>query len=696
MTPRDFEQAIAAAPDQGVLVGFEFEVGVPAETFSARPRGNQISPEQFVQYFYDQDYEYLSVGDWGGIDQLSRLFPFRPGASKYANFKEVYNWQAEKMHKRAGKMQERAYKTLNTIKELFEKIPANVRAKSMDQLKQDPRFDFDFSNAGLEQQLRYAMRLGEIMAPQLRRGSEMRLRAYEISGHAETALEEMGSEDLDDLTFRDLFDTAFPRGRILAMYRQLDFSPEEIFNAGAFDGPSRESYDEWDDGDDDDSELLYKAAATFLKPQLSQAVGAQVHVFSEYHQKTKNLKDWYIEPDGSLDANEPNDATAEIVSPPLRADQAMTALKNFYSFAKQFKLYTNESTGLHINISIPAKLDAMKLALFLGDEHVLRQFGREDNEYANSVMKSLQNPKRYQRGPGNWDLPNQAPAKTAKGSTGFNFEILQRVAAGVQSAHTASISNNGKYISFRHAGGNYLADYSKIVNTIGRFIRAMLIASDPDAYRQEYLTKLSQLLGTAGQLPGAQSQASATRLSSAITALYLDIKANGLAADRMYAVTDMTPSAALTRIQKYLQQHFPAQAASTQIQHVKTKQLLTQVQNTPVYRSIDQYDEDEYRNAFVITPLPLLTVAQVQQATTLEQLANIIAEYFKARGTAEPNENDISHSWRYTLALIRDRVQLPPGDSSGLNVMRALIEQYKKLSAQAPAVPQARPRGRKR
>jgi hypothetical protein len=61
----------------------------------------------------------------------------------------------------------------------------------------------------------------------------------------------------------------------------------------------------------------------------------------------------------------------------------------------------------------------------------------------------------------------------------------------------ASISNNGKYISFRHAGGNYLQDYQGIFNVVGRFVRAMIIASDPNAYAQEYKTKLAKLIGTA-------------------------------------------------------------------------------------------------------------------------------------------------------------------------------------------------------
>jgi hypothetical protein len=72
---------------------------------------------------------------------------------------------------------------------------------------------------------------------------------------------------------------------------------------------------------------------------------------------------------------------------------------------------------------------------------------------------------------------------------------LTALAKDATRGHTDSISNNGKYFSFRHAGGNYLADFAGIYNSVGRFIRAMIIASDPNLYRQEYLAKLAKLTG---------------------------------------------------------------------------------------------------------------------------------------------------------------------------------------------------------
>ena len=48
-------------------------------------------------------------------------------------------------------------------------------------------------------------------------------------------------------------------------------------------------------------------------------------------------------------------------------------------------------------------------------------------------------------------------------------------------------------MEFRSAGGNYLDKKKLIVSTILRYVRAMSIAADPAAERQEYLKKLYKL-----------------------------------------------------------------------------------------------------------------------------------------------------------------------------------------------------------
>jgi hypothetical protein len=94
---------------------------------------------------------------------------------------------------------------------------------------------------------------------------------------------------------------------------------------------------------------------------------------------------YVVEPDGSLNPNNDDDLGLEFVSPPLPIDEMLSDLEKVKAWAKQRGCYTNSSTGLHINISVPnfdpAKLDYVKLALLLGDKYVLDQFGRSSNTY---------------------------------------------------------------------------------------------------------------------------------------------------------------------------------------------------------------------------------------------------------------------------------------------------------------------------
>ena len=240
---------------------------------------------------------------------------------------------------------------------------------------------------------------------------------------------------------------------------------------------------------------LYDQATEMINAVMSPAFG-NMTVFDSYHESRKKLDRWYIEPDGSLEPND-GDTSCEIVGPPTPAAKAMQDLRSFYSLANSLKLYTNSSTGLHVNVSVPDSLDVLKLAVFLGDQYVLASFGRENSRYAASVLKQLQ----------------QASFKP--GDFSKTKQQMDRLVKSVSGDHFASINWNGKYVSFRQAGGDYLNNPQMIENTVGRFIRAMVIASDPGAYQQEYMKKLAAM---APQQPGQ-----ATQVDSRITA-----RANGL------------------------------------------------------------------------------------------------------------------------------------------------------------------------
>lgn len=283
----------------------------------------------------------------------------------------------------------------------------------------------------------------------------------------------------------------------------------------------------YDDSDEEDNGD-YQGAVAVLEPAVRKAMNSEVKVFDSYHQASKDTTTWYIEPDGSLYPTDPKDGTAEVVSPPLPANKAMDALKNFYAMARDLKLYTSadNSTGLHINVSIPGSLDVLKLAVFLGEDYVLKYFGREDNEYVRSVISSLsgysdKNSEFYKQKASR--KKNKVYPGRQNTSTKIDYRALKSIVDMQTGDHFASISNNGKYISFRHAGGDYLNDYNGILNVVGRFVRAMIIASDPNLYREEYLKKLTKLFGA----PKAQVSPKLDRINK-IKTMINTIKTEGL------------------------------------------------------------------------------------------------------------------------------------------------------------------------
>jgi gamma-glutamylcyclotransferase (GGCT)/AIG2-like uncharacterized protein YtfP len=206
-------------------------------------------------------------------------------------------------------------------------------------------------------------------------------------------------------------------------------------------------------------------------------------VFDSYHERQKNAKNWYIEPDGSL-APTREEIALEFVSPPMDPITAIRSLQIFYQMASDYEFKTSKSrhTGCHINVSIPEKIDLAKLAVFTGDQYILQQFGREKSQWAHSVYSELKS----------------KPFSTLLRYTDTDdiIDDISRMAMYTMNNHSASISaeRDKKFISFRGVGHDYLSQFNNVANATGRFVRALLIASNPNAYKKEYFQKIYKLL----------------------------------------------------------------------------------------------------------------------------------------------------------------------------------------------------------
>jgi hypothetical protein len=256
-----------------------------------------------------------------------------------------------------------------------------------------------------------------------------------------------------------------------------------------FDWPHMYDANEGNDGDAD----VDQVADDFYG-----ATGYEARGFSNYHSGSRSQQQeqgyFIIEPDASIDA-EQGDAGLEFMSPAMPLKDGLEMIKKVQAWATKTGCYTNKSTGLHMNISVPNmtidNLDYVKLALFLGDEHVLQEFGRQYNSYAKSAMKIVK--EKIQANPEN------ATALLAKMKEHLGAAASKLVHSGVTQKYT-SINTKDKYVEFRGPGGDYLDEaIPKLLNTALRAAQALRIATDDTAYKQEYAKKLYKLISPEGE-----------------------------------------------------------------------------------------------------------------------------------------------------------------------------------------------------
>jgi putative chitinase len=238
-----------------------------------------------------------------------------------------------------------------------------------------------------------------------------------------------------------------------------------------------------------------EASIEDIAQEFENAIDRPVQASGNYHsgsvrRPSPTAQHYVVEPDGSLEADDSNDVGLEFVSPPLPIDDILSDLNKVKQWAKVYGCYTNDSTGLHINISVPnysrENLDFVKLALLMGDEYVLDLFGRAGNTYAKPAIKMVRDQVRQK--------PDEAERLLDKMKGNLDSLASKAIHSGVTSKYT-SINTKDGHIEFRSPGGDWLdQNFDQIENTLLRFTVAMSAALDPDMYREEYLKKLYKLL----------------------------------------------------------------------------------------------------------------------------------------------------------------------------------------------------------
>jgi len=300
----------------------------------------------------------------------------------------------------------------------------------------------------------------------------------EAESNTDSKLEELIQTSIDDQD--ESWDSAFE-----SFLSDFDYDEEEWLRSKGFTLMS-DIASEFDLGwpfriERNDDQLIDLAG------EFEAAIGRTTKYSTEYHGVSRDKNSYIVEPDSTISGS---GAGLEFVSPPLRLYDMLEDLSEVVSWGKSKGAYTNKSTGLHINVSVPNysldKLDYIKLALLVGDRYVLEQFGRSANTYAKSAIDKIMTKVggRADELPRLFDLMKQGMATFAS----------QSIHSGFTDKYT-SINTKSGYVEFRSPGGDWLnADIPKLENTLLRFVVALDAAVDPTKYKQEYLKKLYQLL----------------------------------------------------------------------------------------------------------------------------------------------------------------------------------------------------------
>lgn len=242
---------------------------------------------------------------------------------------------------------------------------------------------------------------------------------------------------------------------------------------------------------DDVEEMAMQNISNSLQQYLPQGVD-----YTTSHRSGTVKQHFMVMPDSSINAGS-DEIGAEIVSPPISLDAMRDTIDRIKAWAAQYGARTDNSCGLHMNISTPnfnrSTLDYLKLVLLLGDDYILKQFDRLANEYAESSLSKI-----------SADIERQTPATMAKYfdamRSGLDRAASETMARMRTNEHVSvSVRGTGQdWVEFRGPGNDWLSQSTDtLMNTAYRMVVALDASMNPQKYRQEYLKKLYKLLASA-------------------------------------------------------------------------------------------------------------------------------------------------------------------------------------------------------
>lgn len=185
-----------------------------------------------------------------------------------------------------------------------------------------------------------------------------------------------------------------------------------------------------------------------------------------------------------------NEIGIEVVSPPQDLQNTIIDFKKIREFIKQ-NGYVNETTGLHINISLtnfsPDKIDYLKLILLLGDNYILKQFDRRSNYYTKSSIDKMESALKS-----GWDNIDDIFTSLKKDLN----QLASRYILKRNIEKNMSVNIQPDRVEFRSMGDKWIENNTveDIINNVFRFIVVLEASMNPTKYQKEYAKKLTKLM----------------------------------------------------------------------------------------------------------------------------------------------------------------------------------------------------------
>jgi hypothetical protein len=451
MSPSYLQRWANSPEAEGMRIGIEFEMCVP-----------NIEGENDDEYEpdYDRDeyaHDIQSIVDFyvnGDFSNMSR-YEGQDLVEKKQN--EYWDWQSEKIS--------------------YDLDEDDLRSRIRDEIESDIDFNDSLEKAAEEE---------GVDIEQARLVDSVRERAEEL--HQE-AIDEVMS-DTDGRTYQRIYDR-IQEEIVDEMRSDGDYSERDWLEYIGI-RTMADAEQEWNLSWPYAISPMRNGDVTMddLAEDFSVAVMANVNTGNGYHSVKRDDTSWVIEPDGSIEvADKSTDVGLEFISPPMPLKDGLKAIESVKEWAGLFGCYTNSSTGLHMNISLPnydaEKLDYVKLALFMGDQYILEQFDRLGNTYCKSALSLVAR------------SANPENSKKALMQMKSHLNALaSRLIVSKQETRTTSINAKEGWVEFRGPGGDYLdKDTDQLVMTALRLAMSLKIACDETAFKQEYAKKLYKLIG---------------------------------------------------------------------------------------------------------------------------------------------------------------------------------------------------------